>query len=76
VRFITKVNQTIFQKKTLERILGGDPGRIDPNVPIEYQTEFLPYDKKWEFPRKRLRLGLLFSRYFTNDLEKNIKYNK
>ncbi|EFX67214.1 hypothetical protein DAPPUDRAFT_130278 [Daphnia pulex] len=24
---------------------------------MEYQTEFLPYDKKWEFPRKRLRLG-------------------
>jgi hypothetical protein len=28
---------------------------------LEYQTEFLPYDKKWEFPSKRLRLGLLFA---------------
>jgi hypothetical protein len=38
---------------------------------MEYQTEFLPYDKKWEFPRKRLRLGLLslFS-IFGNSLNK------
>ena len=41
-------------------MLNGDPDRIDPDVPMEYQTIFLPYDKKWEFPRKRLRLGLLF----------------
>ena len=46
-------------EKELEAILNGDPSRIDPDVPMEYQTEFLPYDKKWEFPRKRLRLGLL-----------------
>jgi serine/threonine protein kinase len=41
-------------------LLNGDPDRIDPDVPMEYQTEYLPYDKKWEFPKKRLRLGLLF----------------
>ncbi|XP_046462720.1 fibroblast growth factor receptor 4-like [Daphnia pulex] len=44
-------------EKQLEKRLNGDPNRIDPDVPMEYQTEFLPYDKKWEFPRKRLRLG-------------------
>jgi hypothetical protein len=44
----------------LEQLLNGDPDRIDPNKPIEYQTIFLPYDKEWEFPRKRLRFGLLF----------------
>ena len=48
------------KKNELEKLLNGDPDRIDPDVPMEYQTEFLPYDKKWEFPRKRLRLGLLF----------------
>ncbi len=37
-------------------MLNGDPSRIDPDVPIEYQTEFLPYDRKWEFSKKRLRL--------------------
>ena len=47
------------KKNELEKLLNGDPGRIDPDVPMECQTEFLPYDKKWEFPRKRLRLGLL-----------------
>ncbi len=44
-----------------ETILNGDPSKIDPDVPMEYQTEFLPYDKKWEFPRQRLRLGMLFA---------------
>jgi hypothetical protein len=39
----------------------GDPDRIDLDVPIEYQTEFLPYDKEWEFSKKRLRLGLFFA---------------
>lgn len=47
-------------EKTLEERLNGDPNRIDPDVPIEYQTEFLPYDKKWEFSRKRLRFGTFF----------------
>ncbi len=47
------------KKNELEKLLNGDPDRIDPDVPMEYQTEFLPYDKKWEFPRKRLRLGSL-----------------
>lgn len=39
----------------------GDPYRIDPDVPTEYQTEFLPYDKKLEFSWKRLRLGSFFA---------------
>jgi hypothetical protein len=61
-----KINnqQLLLEKKKveneLEQLLNGDPGRIDPDVPMEYQTIFLPYDKEWEFPRKRLRLGLLF----------------
>jgi hypothetical protein len=47
-------------ERQLEKRLNGDPSKIDPDVSMEFQTEFLPYDKKWEFPRKRLRLGLLF----------------
>jgi hypothetical protein len=39
-------------EKSLESRLNGDPGKIDPDVPMEYQTEFLPYDKKWEFSRQ------------------------
>jgi hypothetical protein len=55
-----QLNFFLKKKRELEKLLNGDPDRIDPDVPMEYQTEFLPYDKKWEFPRKRLRLGLLF----------------
>jgi hypothetical protein len=62
------------KKKELEKLLNGDPDRIDPDVPIEYQTKFLPYDKKWEFPRKRLRLGLLI--FFDPILLYSIKNSK
>ena len=48
------------KKRELEKLLNGDPDRIDPDVPMECQTQFFPYDEKWKFPRKRLRLGLLF----------------
>ena len=27
---------------------------------MEYQIEYLPYDKRWEFPRHRLKLGSKF----------------
>ncbi|XP_059351957.1 vascular endothelial growth factor receptor 1-like [Daphnia carinata] len=46
-------------KKNKEKIilesLNGNPDGIDPNLPIEYQTEFLPYDKECEFPKNRLK---------------------
>jgi hypothetical protein len=53
-------------EKAREINLDGDPSRIDPDVPLEYQTEFLPYDKKWEFPRKRLRLGSCLKQFHHN----------
>lgn len=30
---------------------------INPELPVDDQTELLPYDKKWEFPRDKLKLG-------------------
>lgn len=30
---------------------------INPNLGIDEQAELLPYDKKWEFPIERLKLG-------------------
>ncbi|XP_059351940.1 vascular endothelial growth factor receptor 1-like [Daphnia carinata] len=45
-------------KEEIDRRLGGNPNGINPDLPIEYQTEFLPYDKRWEFPRNRLTLGI------------------
>lgn len=43
--------------KEIQGRLDGNPDGFDPNLPIDYQTEFLPYDKRCEFPKHRLRLG-------------------
>lgn len=32
----------------------------NPDLGIEEQAELLPYDKRWEFPRDKLKLGKLF----------------
>ena len=44
---------------TRERLLQGDPGRMNPDAPLEEQVDLLPYDPKWEFPRNRLVLGII-----------------
>ncbi|XP_059350096.1 LOW QUALITY PROTEIN: fibroblast growth factor receptor 1-like [Daphnia carinata] len=44
-------------EKEIQGRLDGNPDGIDPNLPIDYQTEFLPYDKRCEFSKHRLRLG-------------------
>ncbi|KAI9554610.1 hypothetical protein GHT06_019883 [Daphnia sinensis] len=41
----------------LEGLLQGDQSRLNHDLPLEEQTDLLPYDKRWEFPRNRLRLG-------------------
>ncbi|XP_021928983.1 vascular endothelial growth factor receptor 2-like isoform X4 [Zootermopsis nevadensis] len=38
-----------FEKGALEN--------INPELPVDDQAELLPYDKKWEFPRDKLKLG-------------------
>lgn len=30
---------------------------LNPNLTVDDQTELLPYDSKWEFPRERLKLS-------------------
>jgi len=35
----------------------GAIGEINPELGIEEQANLLPYDRKWEFPRDRLKLG-------------------
>lgn len=35
----------------------GEVGSINPNLGIDEQAELLPYDKKWEFPIEKLKLG-------------------
>lgn len=35
----------------------GYPGRINPELALDEQADLLPYDKKYEFPREKLKLG-------------------
>ena len=30
---------------------------INPDLTVDDQAELLPYDRRWEFPRDRLKLG-------------------
>ncbi|KAI9558995.1 hypothetical protein GHT06_015784 [Daphnia sinensis] len=53
-----------FEKKQqmfpgLKKLLAGNVKEINRQLPIEEQTELLPYDKQWEFPRYRLKLNLI-----------------
>lgn len=35
----------------------GNPDSINPDLALDEQADLLPYDKKYEFPRDRLKLG-------------------
>lgn len=35
----------------------GNPDSINPDLGLDEQADLLPYDKKYEFPRDRLKLG-------------------
>ncbi|KAH9507840.1 hypothetical protein Btru_053024 [Bulinus truncatus] len=45
--------------KELEQYLIQPQGNYNPDLPIDEQTGCLPYDAKWEFPKDRLRLGMI-----------------
>ncbi|XP_045028121.1 vascular endothelial growth factor receptor 1 isoform X2 [Daphnia magna] len=40
-----------------EELMRGKTNEINEDIPKEYQIEYLPYDRQWEFPRHRLKLG-------------------
>lgn len=42
-------------------LLKGKPGNFAQQQSLEEQIELLPYDKRWEFPSNRLKLGLFGS---------------
>lgn len=46
-----------FDLNQLDIFDKGNPESINPDLPVDEQTELLPYDKRWEFPRDRLKLG-------------------
>ncbi|XP_056009649.1 vascular endothelial growth factor receptor 1-like isoform X2 [Ostrea edulis] len=45
--------------KELEHQLIQPNGDYNPDLPIDEQTGCIPYDPKWEFPKKRLRQGMV-----------------
>ncbi|XP_057377778.1 mast/stem cell growth factor receptor kita-like isoform X2 [Daphnia carinata] len=64
VGFATCVKLYVYRKKmrtagAFNRLLNGNVDQLNTQSPIEEQVEFLPYDKRWEFPRNRLKLGVV-----------------
>ena len=47
-----------FDAALLEQLLKGNPKEIDPEKPLEEQTQHLPYDQRWEFPANQLKLSM------------------
>lgn len=35
----------------------GAPECLNPDLSVIDQADLLPYDRKWEFPREKLKLG-------------------
>lgn len=60
-------------------ISGGDDMLLPINVgnvlDLEDICEQLPYDKQWEFPRERLKLGKLLNKIFLHTFEKIVETN-
>ncbi|XP_015606080.1 vascular endothelial growth factor receptor 1 isoform X2 [Cephus cinctus] len=61
VFFIKFRREKIMRKELIEAGLmhfeEGAMECLNPDLTVDDQAELLPYDKKWEFPRERLKLG-------------------
>ncbi|XP_046451546.1 vascular endothelial growth factor receptor 2-like [Daphnia pulex] len=57
VKFYRDKKRRVSQVALL-KFLNGNPKQINNQSPVEEQVEFLPYDRRWEFPRNRLKLGI------------------
>lgn len=49
-RFLKEINQKGFYD--------GDVDKINPELSVSDQAYLLPYDKRFEFPSARLKLGI------------------
>lgn len=47
-----------LRKMGLSHFEGGATECLNPDLGVDDQAELLPYDKKWEFPREKLKLGI------------------
>ncbi|XP_046457028.1 vascular endothelial growth factor receptor 1-like isoform X1 [Daphnia pulex] len=41
-----------------QALLRGNPNEMNDDLSLDDQIEILPYDRRWEFPRNRLKLGV------------------
>ncbi|KAI1304167.1 Vascular endothelial growth factor receptor 2 [Halotydeus destructor] len=62
VYFGKRVREERRQKRELQIFSANlfDQGQIDmfnPDMPLDEQVDLLPYDRRWEFPKERLKLG-------------------
>ncbi|XP_053989273.1 vascular endothelial growth factor receptor 1 isoform X1 [Hylaeus volcanicus] len=62
VYFFVKVRREKVMRKVLMAagLMHFEEGAVEclnPDLTVDDQAELLPYDKKWEFPRERLKLG-------------------
>ena len=51
----SKKRKTLFPE--FKRMLEGNVKDINPELLMDEQCDSMPYDKRWEFPRYRLKLG-------------------
>lgn len=57
--FVIKKVKNKHHFDDLEKQLVVPKGDYNPDIPIVEQTSCLPYDSRWEFPKERLRLGMI-----------------
>lgn len=54
---LAQKRKAFFSAHHLDNFDKGNPESLNPDLPVDEQAELLPYDRKWEFPRDRLKLG-------------------
>lgn len=56
---VRKARRTIkaLKKAGLANFEEGSPDQINPDLELNEQADLLPYDKRFEFPREKLKLG-------------------
>ncbi|XP_023247047.1 vascular endothelial growth factor receptor kdr-like, partial [Copidosoma floridanum] len=52
-----KITKKQLLKAGLTNFNNGAVDLINPDLTVNDQAEYLPYDEKWEFPREKLQLG-------------------
>lgn len=64
--FFPQKRKEFFHAHQLDMFDKGNPESINPDLPVDEQAELLPYDRKWEFPRERLKLGTVIMKLVTS----------